>query len=375
MKKTADVIIIGGGVIGCAIAYFLRQKQVDVVLVERGALGGQASGAAAGLLAPLGPLSGPGPFADLVLAGFSLLRALLPALEEESGIHVGYEQAGALRTIRNPKRVAHLQKRLAQWQPLGLELYWLDGEEARRHEPLLASDICGAVYAPEESLLHAPSVVQAFAQGAQRSGAYLYPYQESTRLLTQGTRVTGIVTAREEHVSCQHLIIASGAWAAYSAAQLQVTLPISPLQGQILSYSKQSLPLRHIVFGEAVYVVPHANAVLVGATKDEFGFDIAVTRDGVTWLQSTAARLLPALAEHQLQAAWAGLRPRTPDSRPILDRLVPWENVFVATGHNSVGIILSAITGQSMADMITTGQVPPLVQPFSMQRFAQSEQE
>ena len=107
MKTTTDVVIIGGGVIGCAIAYFLRKMQVEVTLLERGELGGQASGAAAGLLAPLGPLSGPGPFADLVLAGFSSLILLVPELEESSGIQLGYEQTGALRIVRNPKRIAH----------------------------------------------------------------------------------------------------------------------------------------------------------------------------------------------------------------------------------------------------------------------------
>ena len=113
---------------------------IDVIVLERGEIGGQASSAAAGLLAPLGPLSGPGPFADLVLAGFSCLSSLVPELEDISGIRMGYEQTGALRMIRNPKRIINLQKRLKSWQPLGLQLYWLSGEEARQREPLLIMD-------------------------------------------------------------------------------------------------------------------------------------------------------------------------------------------------------------------------------------------
>ncbi len=181
MKTTTDVVIIGGGVIGCAIAYFLRKRHIEVTVLERGERGGQASGAAAGLLAPLGPLSGPGPFADLVLAGFSSLLSLVPELEEGSGIRVGYEQTGALRVVRNLKRVAHLRKRLDSWQPLGLQLYWLTGKEARQREPLLASDVCAAVYAPEESQLQASSVVQAFAQ---RSTAFGCEYLRAARSLS-----------------------------------------------------------------------------------------------------------------------------------------------------------------------------------------------
>lgn len=368
-KRSVDVLIIGGGVIGCAIAYFLRKKQRDVVLLERGEIGGEASGAAAGLLAPLGPLSGPGPFADLVLAGFSALTALLPELEESSGIRLGYEQTGALRIIRNPKRIAHLQKRLASWEPLGLQLYWLSGEEARQREPLLTADTCAAIYAPEESQIQASAVVQAFAEAAQRVGAKIYPHREVHRLILEGTRVTGVRTAQGETFTCNALIIASGAWAAQCGAWLSTDLPIQPLHGQLISFPQTSSPLKSIIFGEAAYLLPRGKSILVGATKEERGFDQTVTEQGTTWLASTAARLVPALAGSKIQAAWAGLRPKTPDSHPILGSLPPWENVLVAAGHNSVGIILSAITGQSIAAMLTTGSLPPLIRPFSVERF------
>jgi len=356
-------------VIGCAIAYFLRQKKRDVILLERGAIGGQASGAAAGLLAPLGPLSGPGPFADLVLAGFSALSSLVPELEEASGIRLGYEQSGALRIVRNPKRIAHLQRRLDSWQPLGLQLYWLSGEEARQREPLLAPDICAAVYAPEESQIQASSVVQAFAHAAQRSGAHICPQQEVRGFLTHETKVTGVLTAQGETIACDQVVIAAGAWAAQCAAWLQIALPITPLHGQLLSLPQTARPLRHIIFGEAAYLTPRGNTILVGATKEDRGFDLAVTDEGTSWLYATATRLIPVVTGSEIQAAWAGLRPKTPDSQPIFGTLAPWENVLVAAGHNSVGIILSAITGQCMAELAVTGQVPPLLRPFPLDRF------
>ena len=367
--ETTDVVIVGGGIIGCAIAYFLRKAQVNVILLERGEIGGQASGAAAGLLAPLGPLSGPGSFADLVLTGFSSLISLVPELEDNSGIHMEYEQTGALRTVRNPKRVAHLKKRFDSWQPLGLQLYWLSGEEARQREPLLNPDICAAIYAPEESQIQASSVVQAFARAAQRMGASISPYQEINHIFTHDAKIIGVSTVQGKRIACNQLIIASGAWASHCSTLLNVTLPIHPLHGQLLSLP-QTLPLlKHIVFGEAAYLTPRGNTILVGATKEEMGFDLTVTEQGTAWLYETATRLIPMLTESKIQATWAGLRPKTPDSRPILGFLAPWENVLIAAGHNSVGIILSAITGQCMAEMVTTGQMPPLIQPFSVERF------
>ncbi len=367
--KTTDVVIIGGGIIGCAIAYFLRKRHIEVTLLERGELGGQASGAAAGLLAPLGPLSGPGPFADLVLTGFSSLIALVPELEESSGIHMNYERTGALRVVRNPKRITHLRKRLDSWQLLGLQLYWLTGDEARQREPSLAPDVYAAIYAPEESQIQAASVVQAFARAARLLGADIYEQQEVSHLLMNNTRVTGVCTAQGETIACNQIVIASGAWAAQCATWLDVTLPIQPLHGQLLALPQASSPLQHIVFGNAGYLLPRGNTVLVGATKEERGFDPTVTEQATSWLYATATQLVPALATSKIHATWAGLRPKTPDSHPIIGFLPVWENVLIAAGHNSVGVILSAITGQGVAEMITTGVVPPLLRPFAVERF------
>src|SRR5690349_16346 len=125
MEAPTDVVIVGGGIIGCAIAYYLSKSHVSVTVVERGEIGGQASGAAAGLLAPLGPLSGPGPLADFLLAGFAQLPSVVQTLESETDLDLGYRQTGALRTVRNPKRVAHLKKRWEAWKPLGLPMHWL----------------------------------------------------------------------------------------------------------------------------------------------------------------------------------------------------------------------------------------------------------
>ena len=371
--KTTDVVIIGGGIIGCATAYFLRKQHIDVVLLERGEIGSQASSAAAGLLAPLGPLAGPGPFANLVLAGFASLCSLVPELEESSGICVGYERTGALRTVLNPKRVAHLQKRLQSWQPLGLQLYWLNGEEARQQEPLLASDICAAIYAPEESQIRASSLVQAFARAAELAGAHIYPHQEVAGVLTQKSRVSGVRTIQGEVIACDQLIIASGAWAAQCNEWFNVTLPISPLHGQLISLQQAAFPLKHIIFGESAYLTPRGNTILVGATKEEMGFDTTVREGSSSRLYATATRLIPSLAEGNIQMAWAGLRPKTPDSHPIVGFLTPWENVLIAAGHNSVGIILSALTGQYLAEMVITGNTPAIMQPFALERFSPTE--
>ncbi len=359
--------------IGCAIAYFLRKRGIGVTVLERGEIGAQASSAAAGLLAPLGPLPGPGPLADLLLGGFALFPELVTELEDASGIRVEYERTGALRTVHNAKRVASLRKRMEEWQPLGLRMYWLSGDEARQREPLLAPDTCGAIYAPEESQVRAPLLVKAFGQAASRLGAVFYGHREINGIQRHGMKVTGVHTNEGETIACDHLVIAAGAWAARCGDWLGFELPVSPLRGQILSLRQPGLPsppLRHIVFGEAIYLAPKEDGtIVVGATKEEVGFDAHVTADGVIWLLETAMKLAPMLRKSAVEALWAGLRPKTPDGQPILGAAPNWENVTLATGHNSVGVLLSAITGQSVAEFVATGRSPGVIAPFAPARF------
>ncbi len=108
---------------------------------------------------------------------------------------------------------------------------------------------------------------------------------------------------------------------------------------------------------------------MIGATREEVGFDKHVTAGGLAWLLSTAIRLVPMLDGCAVEQTWAGLRPKTPDNQPILGKAPHWENVTLATGHNSVGIMLSAITGQSIADLITKGHTADVIKPFGAERF------
>lgn len=374
MKPKVDVAIVGGGVIGCAIAYYLSKSGVDVALFELNEIGTRASGAATGLLAPLGPLSGPGPFADLLLRSFALFPTLVPELEEASGIHLEYEQTGALHTVRNTKHISRLRKRMHAWQPLGLKMYLLTGDEARQLEPLLSPDICAAIYAPQESQINASQVVKSFSHAAINQGATFYSRCIIAGIQQSKAKVTGIYTSQGEMIACNHLVIANGAWAARCGEWLQVSIPVIPQRGQALSIYQPSTPLRHIIFGEAAYLTPKmGNMIVVGATKEEVGFDINTTPEGLSWLLNSASKLSPALESCKLDHVWAGLRPKTPDNQPILGPAPGWENVTLAVGHGSTGIMLSPITGKTIAELILTGQTPQMLLPLSLTRFNKSD--
>lgn len=370
MENSIDVVIAGGGVIGCAIAYYLSKAGIDVAVLDAGEIGAEASSAAAGLLAPLGPLSGPGPFADLLLASFALFSTLVSELERITGMSMEYEQTGALRVVRNSKNVPRLWKRMKEWEPLGLQLSWLSGEEAREREPALSPDICAVIYAPEESQLSAHQTVKAFSQAAAQQGAQLYSHREITGIRGNSNRVVGVCTTNGEVLACKQLVIATGAWSARWSEWLNIPLPVSPQRGQMLTLQQPSLPLRHILFGEAAYLAPKSGqTVIVGATREEVGFAKNLTVGGVAWLLSTALRLVPTLESGTIVRMWAGLRPKSLDQQPVLGAVPNWENVTLAVGHGSIGILLSAITGKTIAELVVTSCTPEIIRPFSVERF------
>ncbi|GHO85103.1 glycine oxidase ThiO [Dictyobacter formicarum] len=369
IQQTTDVIIIGGGVIGCSIAYFLRKANREVMLFERGEIGQQASGAAAGLLAPLGPIPGQGAFADLLLASFQQFPALVPELEGMSGLQLGYTQTGSIRVARNARRLARLKQRFETWQAFDLKLAWLNGDEARQREPWLAPNVCGAIYVPAEAQINAAQLVQAYAIAAGKLGAQLHTQTPVVRLLHNGKKVVGVETSQGGIITCKHLVLTAGAWSDQLSSSIGINLPVHPLKGQMIALPMLKPSLQHIIFGESIYVIPRNNEILVGATKEEKGFSIAVTHAETDQLYKKALRLIPTLSTQDIERSWAGIRPATPDSHPIFGPVNGWENLVLACGHNGIGILLSPLTGRSIAEYIVTGRLPALLQPFQATRF------
>jgi len=367
--KQPDVIIVGGGVIGCSIAYHLAAGGVGVALFERKEVAGEASGAAAGMLAPLSESPQPGPFVDLCLASLRLFPALADAMREETGIDIEYLPSGILRVALTEDEERELRHRLEWQRSLGLALEWVDGEALRRLEPRLAP-ARGALYSPQEHQVSAGRLTQALAQAAARRGAVLRQGLAVTGLLTNGRRVTGVRTG-SGRVSGGQVVLAAGSWTGAFARRLGVPLPVRPVRGQMLAFADFALPLRHIVWGEAAYLVPKANGFLfVGATVEEVGFRSVTTVEGQRDLRRGARGLVPSLAHGEVASSWAGLRPGTADGLPILGPVPGWEGLSVASGHYRNGILLSPITGWLIAQLLTEGKTEVSLAPFSPGRFA-----
>ncbi|MGB8345569.1 MAG: glycine oxidase ThiO [Ktedonobacteraceae bacterium] len=375
MKQITDVVIIGGGIIGCAVAYQLRKQGVDVVVVDKGEIGGEASSAATGLLAPIRPFLKPqNSYLSLQLASLALFPSLVPELESVSGIAIEFERTGTLRVVQ-ARQETRLRAWMQDWQQRGFPIELLTGNELHRQEPALASHIATAIYNPDEPQLNAAQLMNAYARAVENLGTILLTHTEVTGILRRGKRITSISVPQGE-IACEHLVIAAGAWSAICGNWLDLAIPVQPLRGQSLALFQPASPVQQIIFGERVYLAPKPDgSIFVGATRDNVGFDCSTTVEGITWLRDAVMRLAPGIDTGSIKRAWAGLRPQTPDTWPILGSAPGWENVFLACGHGGFGILLSAITGQVAAEAIITGQSPLLIQPFGLQRFATQSQQ
>ncbi len=373
MKESTDVVIIGGGVIGCAIAYSLRKQSVDVIVLDGGEIGAQASSVATGLLAPVRPfIKDDDPYTTLLLSSLALFPSVIAEIAEVSGLAVKLERTATVR-VANAKQIPRLQKWIATWRQAGFEMELLTGDAVRQCEPLLASHVTTAIYSAQELHVNASQLVHAYAQAATRLGAIFYPHREVIRLQRSGTSVTGVVTSQGDAMACKHLVIAMGAWAANCDDWLGITLPVRPLRGQSLLLHQPATPLRRILFGEGIYLVPKDDGtIVVGATKDDAAFNTNTTPEGIAWLLDALKRLMPDF-DCRVETARAGLWPKTPDSHPILGAIPGWKNVILATGHTGFGILLSPITGQTIAEHIITGLTPAIIQPFTLERFRGGE--
>lgn len=382
MKHAADVLIVGGGIIGCSIAYFLRKHGVEVIVLEKGDIGAQASSAAAGLLAPIRPLSQRDSFKAFQLAGLARFSSFVPELEAVSGMNVGYEKTGTLRLLPAEK-IVPAQTWAEAWLHAGYHIEVLTPEDAYKREPLLNTGLPGAISIEEEAQVVPVQFVQAFAQAALNLGALFYTHTEVVALqrTESNKRIAGIWTNQGDLLTCNQLIIATGAWSAQCGTWLEVTLPVRPVRGELIAFQQPSPPVHHILFDEGVfdediYLAPKPDRTLVvGATKAEVGFDTSVSVEGPLHLHKIATQIIPALAHCSIQRMWAGLRPKTLDSRPLLGPIPSWENVMIASGHSGFGILLSIITGETIAELVTTEQVPEIIRPFVLKKTSRDPKE
>jgi len=370
-RTIPDVVIVGGGVIGCAIAHALVAEGASVTVLERAHVGSESSGAAAGILAPRVHATFEGMF-DLALASHAKFPPLVDSLRAETGIEVEYVRSGVLDLAHDESREVLLRDKVQWLRQAGHDVDWLGRDDVLRTEPTLDPSIRGAFYDADAYHIHPLRFTQALAQAAARRGARFELGVEGVGLDHEGARATRLRTPTGD-VPAGHIVLAPGAWASVCGDWLGVPIAVFPAKGQILTVSAVPTPIRTVIFGADAYLLPRVDGtIVVGATVERAGFDKGLTARAIGWLLTVIPSLCPALADARIERAWAGLRPGSPDDLPIIGPAPGWDNVTIATGHFRNGIILAPITASFVADLVLRGQSNDLLQPLSPTRFMKS---
>jgi glycine oxidase len=307
--RTSDVLIVGGGIVGCACAYELARRGARVTLVEYGKTGMQATNAAAGLLAPLGEADAPTPIMRLGMRALQSYPSLVAELQERCGFDVELLQEGIIKVAFDEDEASALLRRYSWQRELGLPLDWLDGTTCRELEPRLSERVIAGVFSLQEAWVSNQLLTLAFERAARSYGATFRERAPVTRVRRSRGRVASVVAGGDAY-EADTIVLAAGARSGQIASKMGIALPVFPIRGQMIALGGMQAPIRHAVWGSRGYLVPRANGlVFAGATVEDVGFRRRTTKTGVQAMRRMASELVPQLASATMPFEWAGLRP------------------------------------------------------------------
>jgi glycine oxidase len=368
--NTAEVIIAGGGVIGLTIARALAQRGVrEIILIERGRPGAEASWAAGGILAPQVESDHPDEFFQLACASRDLYPEFADSLKDETGVDVELDTTGTLCVGFDSKDEEDLRRRYEWQQRAGLEVEFLIGDEIRRLEPCISDQATCGLRLPRDFQVENRRLIDALVRANEELGVQLSTGSSVSAIRTEQKRVRGVATSNGS-VDAPIVVLAAGAWNSLIDAPGVPSIQIEPVRGQMLCFAARPQIARHVIYSSRGYLVPRRDGrLLAGSTAEHVGFDKRITDHGVAAIKSMAAEIAPGIAALLLIDSWAGFRPRAKDGLPVLGPSAQVEGLFYATGHYRNGILLAPITGKVIADAIVDGVMPASLDSFSPNRF------
>ena len=358
--QTADVLIVGAGLIGLACAAAAAERGLSVLVVGRTKTG-QASLAAAGILAP--SIERAGGSADAFgIAARDRYPAYIDWLRDRCGTTVALNREGIIQVALTEAGVRGLQR------GMGADARWLDERDLHDLEPALRHGV-GGVLNPLDGAV----------DNVQLYEALLATVRSDRRIALGDDAIVdlafpGVAEATGENGTVyrgDRVIVAAGAWSSLLRG-LPRPIPVEPVRGQMIAYAGSRLT--RVVYGPTGYVVPRASGItLVGATTEHAGFESVTTPEGIARLERTAAEILPELAGTEPTDSWCGLRPMSADLHPVLGTDPDEPRLIYATGHSRNGVLMTPLTGDCVAAILTGDALPVDIEPFSISRFSTAQ--
>lgn len=381
MKKY-DVIVVGGGLIGAAIAFELAQKGVSVLLLDRQEPGFEASWAAAGMLSPAPDALHSAPLVPFARESQRMYPKFVSAVEEASGTKLEHRQCGALEIFFGPHGEAQRDKRIAEIRRHGIAAELISIANARAKEPVLNPDACAAAWIPEEAYVDPRQLTRATLDAAKCAGAELRTCAKVISILTEQNHCEGVLVANSatmnagqrslrsgQKIQAENVVIAAGSFSG-NIGLIERYAPTMPVRGQMAALRSPDGALNCILRCQHGYVVPREGGrVVAGSTLENVGFEKQVTPGGLGRILQAAVELAPVLESAAITETWSGLRPDTPDHLPIIGP-TDIEGLSIATGHYRNGILLAPATAKCVKELILEKKSSILIEDFSPMRFA-----
>lgn len=365
----SDVIIVGGGLIGCSIAIELAKSGLKVSVFERGQLMKEASWAAAGMLAPQSELSAITPMFLLCQKSLQMYKSFVTNLQEVTKLESCYRNEGFLQLAFDEETAKSLDKNMAWQLQSGLRAEKLTTSEIKKLSPVVSHKVNTAYYLPDEHQVDNRKLAESVLAMAEILGVKFELGMQVTEICIEQNKVIGVVANGERHYAAK-VINATGSWASLFNLPKHFLPEVKPVRGQMLALKTDVGTLEHTLHFGSTYLVPRlCGKIIIGSTTEHVGYDKRVTTKGLEHLLSQAQKIVPKLAEASFVEAWAGLRPATTDLLPVLGENPQLPGLIFATGHYRNGILLTPITSKLISSFIITGQADEMLAAFSPTRF------
>jgi len=361
---SADAVIVGGGLIGCAAAYYLAARGVRSILVERRGLATEASGANAGMVGESTGIPG----RTLTHAKKSL--DLLASDAEALGRPVEFVRRGRIVLAATDAEWPGVEEFAATRRAEGIAVDLLAGDDLHRLEPALAPGFRGAAFVPGDGHVNPFLLTHAYATAARTRGVDVRVGTEAIRIEVLDDRVSAVLTPSGP-ISCAAVIVAAGAWTAPLLAPLGIHIPVRPGRGQMLVTEALPAITPRVLKGPEIGIRQDVRGhVLIGSAVEDTGYDRGVTLPMLSRFSRLAAALIPSLGEARVIRTWAGLRPMTPDGLAIIDAVPDVRGLYLAAGHSRTGVTYAPVTAWLTAQLVTDGRTELPLDPFKLQRFS-----
>jgi glycine oxidase len=361
-----EVLVVGGGVVGCAVALRLVKGGALCTVVERSVPGAEASSAAAGILAPQAEAEGPGAFLSLCLRSRALYPGFVEEVEALSGLRVGYRRSGVLHLAFAEASLERLRARVQSQAAEGLSAELLDGKSVRRLEPVLSPAVLGAALFEDDGSVDNRLLMRALSMAAERAGVRFVTGHVRALLQANG-RASG-VDVDGDQLRADAVVVAAGAWTGLVPGCGLSPRQVRPARGQMVMLRSRLPLLERVAFSDGGYLVPRSDGhLLAGSTVEFEGFAKEVTAQGLKHILDVALQMVPSLADVPVVETWAGLRPFTEDRLPVLGP-GPFPGLFLASGHFRNGILLAPVTAELLAEAVLGRRTTLPLEPFRWDR-------